>query len=560
MKRFFSLCFLIVFALVQLVIPTVLAVDAPKLKDLKIEAPTEVNVNEAFNVTITAIGEDDKPLTKYEGNVVFETVTNEANFTFPKSTNPDDGDWGYQFQLSDQGVHTIEKGFTLKKAGDYEIDFIDLDSPPKYVIKTIKIKAVDKKPVETVKATITITEPSTNDTVSTSTVTVSGTSIATSKVNILLNGKQAASTQTDATGAFSTPLAGLTIGDNVIIAEVLGPTGTNAGSSAPVKLKYSTEAPKLTKLTIKEGDNFFAGSTVNLTAEGDIGLKFVQIKVGDKSAILEEDKTKPGTYTGKLKTSDFEWEFTASASIESQLGTKAEVPNLAKFRTITAKIENVKVETTKEKKVRFTFDLKPDVDQVQYFKIKYGNKSKDYPNSVITKQKGLIKENNQNTWYIPDLKPGEYFSTIIALDKDQNETPVTSGEQSFLISLDAAPTCYIDKVSGIQVKKFDTYSIISWSKLKEAASYQIFKRDASGEFAMIDEIPGTQLRVNINTSAKKEIFEDFKVRAICKNGNFTGEGAYSESVSVQTWPEMILLFALVLASGISFILMRRGYI
>lgn len=87
----------------------VFAADIPRIKDLKIDAPTEVNVNEAFNVTITAIGEDDKVLTKYEGNVVFETVTNEANFTFPKSTNTDDGDWGYQFQLSDQGVHTIEK-------------------------------------------------------------------------------------------------------------------------------------------------------------------------------------------------------------------------------------------------------------------------------------------------------------------------------------------------------------------------------------------------------------------------------------------------------------------
>jgi hypothetical protein len=112
----------------------------------------------------------------------------------------------------------------------------------------------------------------------------------------------------------------------------------------------------------------------------------------------------------------------------------------------------------------------------------------------------------------------------------------------------------------MKVQKFDTYSIISWSKLPEAASYQVFKRDASGQFIMIDEIPGTQLRVNINTNTDKEIFEDFKVRALCKKGKFVGEGAYSESVSVQTGPEMILLFALVLASGISFILMRRGYI
>ena len=47
---------------------------------------------------------------------------------------------------------------------------------------------------------------------------------------------------------------------------------------------------------------------------------------------------------------------------------------------------------------------------------------------------------------------------------------------------------------------------------------------------------------------------------ICKNGDFTGEGAFSDSVAVPTGPEMIIFFALFVASGIAFIMIRRGYL
>lgn len=234
---------------------------------------------------------------------------------------------------------------------------------------------------------------------------------------------------------------------------------------------------------------------------------------------------------------------------------------MAKFRTITAKIENIKVETTTDKKVKFSWELKPDLDQVRYFKIKYGTEAGKYTKEVITYEKAEIKEDAKYAWYIAGIPPGEYFSTIIALDKDKKDTPINSGEQTFTIALDAAPTCFIEKVSGIRVNKVnETYSIIQWDKLTDAASYQVFKRDASGEFAMIDEITTNQFRVNIDTSAKEVTYEDFQVRAICKNGTYTGQGEFSESVAVPTGPEMIIFFGLFIASGIAFILVRRGYL
>lgn len=126
--------------------------------------------------------------------------------------------------------------------------------------------------------------------------------------------------------------------------------------------------------------------------------------------------------------------------------------------------------------------------------------------------------------------------------------------------LNSAETCFIDKVSGVTVKTSGSKSIISWDKLEDAATYQIFKKDADGEYAMIDEVTETSYKVNIDMGSEEEVFEDFQIRATCKNGDITGEGAYSESVSVQTGPAMIAFMMLLIASGAAFILMKRGYL
>lgn len=555
MNRLLSTLTLITLFVSQLTPFFALAQATAELKDFKITAPTEVIVNEAFDVTVEAQDGAGKTLDKYEGTIFFDTNNNPADVVLPFE------EWEYQFTLNDQGKHTFQEGFTLKKPGKYELVIFELDGPNGGIEKVVEVTAVPKGDTTPTKADIVIKEPTTNTTVSTKTILVSGTSKPTSSVNIKLNGTKVKTTQTDKDGVFSADIGDLKPDENLIVAEVLDGTGAVVGTSAPVTIKFNTEVPKLTSLTIKEGDEFFVGSSITFVGVGDPSLKVVQVKVGDKSAQLLEDKTKLGTYTGVLKTSDFEGEFKASVALESQLGVKAEQKDMAKFRTISAKFENVKVETTKEKKVKFTWDLKPDLDQIRYFKIKYGTEPGKYTKEVVTYEKTEIKEENKYTWYIPNIPVGEYFSTIIALDKDKKETSIDSDEQTFTIALDAAPTCFIEKVSGIRVDKAsETYSIIRWDKLKDATSYQVFKRDASGEFAMIDEITTNQFRINIDMSAREVTYEDFRVRGVCKNGSYVGQGDFSDSVAVPTGPEMIIFFALFIASGIAFILVRRGYI
>lgn len=211
----------------------------------------------------------------------------------------------------------------------------------------------------------------------------------------------------------------------------------------------------------------------------------------------------------------------ATALLETQLGVKAEQKDMTKFRTITAKFENIKIETTPDKKVKFTFELKPDLDKIKYFKIKYGTKTNTYTKEVITYEKNEIKKDLTYTWFIPNLEAGEYFSTIIALDENKKETPINSEEQTFSIALDAAPTCFIDKVSGIRVDRAsEDHSMIRWDNLKEAIKYQVYRKDSSGDFALIDEITTNQYRVDFNLSSREVTYADFKVRGVCKNGSY----------------------------------------
>lgn len=527
------------------------------VKDFDVSIPTEtVKVNEAFDLTVKATDTTGKKITDYEGTVYFDNVNRPpADVVLPSF-----GDEWYTFQLSDQGEHTFSKGFTFKKAGVYEIDVYEIETAGEGVSKTIKITAVDKDTAVATKADVTITEPVNNTTVSAKTLTVSGTSKINSSINILLNGKKVSTTQTLADGKFSATVGDLVSGSNEITAEVLDGNSAVIGTSQKTLVKYSTDAPKFTSLTIKEGNEFLVGSSLTFVGVGDPSLKSVQVKVDGKVVVLQEDLHNLGTYTGVYKTGDTEAEYSPIVAIESLVGTKAEIKDLVKFHTLKARILNVKTETTTDKKVRFTFDLTPDIDQIKYFEIKYGTETKKYTKTVTTYEKTKIKEDGKYTWYIPGLEPGEYFSTIIGLDKDKKETSITSDEQTFTLALDAAPTCFIEKISGIKVNQGASFSTISWDTQKEAASYQVFKKDSSGQFAIIDEVKTNQYRINFDTTAKQITYDDFRVRGICKNGTYVGQGDFSESVKVQTGPELIVFFALFIASGIAFILVRRGYL
>lgn len=544
--------FIIVFSLFSWVFQPIQAQTVPPLHTIEIIAPKEVFVDEAFDVTVRILDVSGKKIETYEWEIYFDVLST-TDTVIPGWED------GYTFKLNDKWEHTFQKGFTIKKIGKHFIEVYSLDGDDDSEFKT-EIVVKPKTETKPVKVDIAITEPVTNTTVSTKEVLLVGTTKPTSSVNIKHDGIKIITTQSDANGNFTANIPNLKPNDNTLIAEVMDGTGTLVGTSEPVIVKHSTEVPKLTSLKVLEGDEFFIKSTITFLGEWDKNLKIVQLSIGDKTVLLEEDKNKLWTYSGKFQTSEFEGEFNVTANLESQLWTKAVQKDMTKFRTVAAEIKNVKIEVDVTKKVQFTWELTPDLAKVNYFKIRYGTESKNYKEEVVTLIKSEIKKDNTFTWYIPNIPPGFYYSTIIALDTKKDETYINSGEQTFEIKLDAAPTCTIEKISGLRVERSadGTYSMLTWDNQANAIKYEVWKKDNGGDFILFDEVTTNSIRINLDTSATRTTYADFRVRGICYDGTFWD--AFSESVAVPTGPEMIIFFALFLSSGIAYILIRRGYL
>lgn len=143
---------------------------------------------------------------------------------------------------------------------------------------------------------------------------------------------------------------------------------------------------------------------MHLEAVGDPGLKTVTVQFGDKPVVLVEDPTRLGVYTGTTQMSSFEGEVKPTVNVESFQGTTASFSDLLNVNIISSSFENVKVEATPDKKARFTFSLKSDLEEIKYFKIKYGKQPGQYDKEVTTYEKTQIKDGDQYTWYIPGVE------------------------------------------------------------------------------------------------------------------------------------------------------------
>ena len=104
MNRFFSYLLLTTYSFVQLM-PILSFAQATKteLNDFEITVPAQVIVNEAFDMTVTALNEAGKKYDKYEGTIFFDTNSSPSDVVLPF----EEGE--YQFTLSDQGTHTFQK-------------------------------------------------------------------------------------------------------------------------------------------------------------------------------------------------------------------------------------------------------------------------------------------------------------------------------------------------------------------------------------------------------------------------------------------------------------------
>lgn len=101
------------------------------------------------------------------------------------------------------------------------------------------------------------------------------------------------------------------------------------------------------------------------------------------------------------------------------------------------------------------------------------------------------------------------------------------------------------KITGLKLVELKTKSILTWDKLEEAESYNIYKKINKWELELVDNVSDSIFEVEIVWDEIK--YDYFAVKAIAKTLSWEiYEWSLSDATKVKTWPELLILILLSL--------------
>ncbi len=188
------------------------------------------------------------------------------------------------------------------------------------------------------------------------------------------------------------------------------------------------------------------------------------------------------------------------------------------------------------------------------FKFVYGTESGALSKESVSFEKAKILSGSTASgaaatyrWYVSGLEPSKYFFKIKGLDVAGSEIGLESDLIEVDLALNAAGKCTIGNVAGLKVATDEEKSELTWDAIAEALSYNVYKKDASGSFVLIENVKEAKYVIHLAKDAVK--YDDFAVKAVCSDGE-TESADYAEVTKVQTGPAQILvLLALALSMG-----------
>lgn len=567
MKRIFAAFLSLAFLLPH---PAVFA--AGKVAKFSLTVNQSAKVGEALDLTVKALDKDGGTVADYAGTV-YVTVDNDSKATLPYAE-------GYTFVSADQGAKTFSKGLAFSKAGNMTVSVIDIDDDKVEGTAKVNVTEGDSGPGVTGNEAVTISSPEAGGTVSGTETDVVGTTKKNSKFQVFLNGKKSGEGQSDDKGAILYKLKGIDQEQNVLEVKVLDGSDKEAGTSGKISFSVAADkGPEFKSVTIKEGNTVKAGTVLNVTVAAEPKLKEVSVSFGDSVEVFKEQASgvtagdvtvggvSEGLYVGTVTAPSTAGSYPLDATLTNDMGKKTvktaavtvtvtEVPKLA--------YENVKIEAG-DKKVTFTFDVLNEPESVSKYKFSYGTESGALTKESVTFEKakiavvgtGASASGSTYKWYVDGLEnPGKYYFKIAAVDVAGS--PVSSTESDVFeadLALNAAGKCSIANVSGLKVSKTEDQSVLSWDSIPEALSYNVYKKDASGAYVLIENVKVTSYTIHLAKDAVK--YEDFAVKAVCSDAT-TESADYAEATRVQTGPAQVIAL-LSLALGIGFFITRRRF-
>ncbi len=549
MKRFLAS-----FVAILLATPFSLTYAADQETDrLEVTVPATAKIGEAVDLTVKAVAKDGSLVKNYAGTV-FVIVDNDNKATVPYAE-------GYTFTTADQGQKVFSKGLSFTKEGTFKVVVSDFDKPKIEGTNKVKVGGGDTPVVSTGSELVTITSPDNNSTLGSKDLSVTGTTKKNSKVQLFINGTKALESQTDEKGQFIFQAKNIDQVTNILSVKVLDGSDKVVGESTKVSVQISADGPMMKSATIVSGaekgaiaDTYtaLAGAQVSLSVTADAGLKEVSVSTGGMITLLKETTT--GLYTGNVTAPKVVGMASLDVTLKNELGKTTLKSGAIKLDVQAPKttFKNVKVETG-DKKANFTFEVENEPVTVAKYEFEFVTGTGAAKKATSFEKEKIKNASGAYVWYITGLEIAEYDFVISGIDATGAKVAGASSETIVVdLSLGAAGKCMISNVSGLKSTTTGDTSTLSWDTVAEAASYKIYKKDASGNFVFIEEMKGTTYTIQVSAGPVK--YEEFTVKAVCADKAESKD--FAPSTRVKTGPAQIFLFV-VLALGLGYFLLRR---
>lgn len=528
-----------------------------------------------MDLTVKAVNKDGSTNTSYVGTI-YVVVNNDPKATVP---SPD----GYTFTLANQGVETFSKGLSFTKTGNMTVSVLDIDNENLEGTATVTVSDGTSVAIGNASSStsgnstasgntsstasgssssatsgssdISITNPSNGMTVTQNEITVSGTAKKNSNVDVYLNGTKAGTTETDASGNFTYDLKGLLTDKNVIQTKLLDGNNKVTASSDNLTVTVGAAGPNISGVTVLEGTNVNGGTLLHVSVQADAKLQEVTAKVGNDSETLTEGSN--GTYSGTLTAPTAAGPYTVTVKATDAAGNVT--TNASTQITVTALTKifgNIQTQTNGDR-VTFNFPLIADSGSIAKFEFKYGTASGVLTSTAVTSDISKIYNTASGTygWYIPNLSISQYYFQVYALDASGSEIDAPSDVISLDLSLGSAGKCMISNIGNIRLSRASDTVTLTWDTITGANSYNVYKKDATGNFALVTNVATPSYVVHI--AGKDVKYDDFAVKGVCGNGKDQAESSnFSPSAHVQTGPAGMAL-VVMLSFGIAYVIMRR---
>lgn len=368
---------------------------------------------------------------------------------------------------------------------------------------------------------------------------VSGKTRKNSKISLALNGQDAGTIISDESGIFTKNITGITQENNILIAKLLDGSNSPIATSPEIKFGRQVTTVATYGVTIAPSSTVEVSSPIEITVDATPGLS--ELTVSLDGSILTAKETTSGKYTISTIAPQNAGTYKLSISQKDALGqsktTESEVsltttPKPVVLPTLlpSPSFKNVKAVTTGSKVV-FDFSVENAPTDLAGFKIAFGANADSLTQEVTTYTLDRIASptgSGAYTWYINKIPEGTYTFKIFG--RTQDGTLISGLVSEPIVATLGKDSCTIGNVEGLTIDTDTSKSVISWTAIPEAVSYNLYKITPAGDYVLFQNTKEAKYTLFLSKGAV--MYENFAVKALCDQSTESNE--YSTMSRVQT--------------------------